>query len=140
MPLSLDLITGGSECGNDVLAVGFIADFEHELDADATEWGEPDGAAMVDVDDIGAGSGDAFDQLGEISGAVGDGHLEQHIASLANEHLLDDACEQIAIDVAAAEWRANDIVGFDMYFASQQSGDACGAGAFDDEVRALHAM
>src|SRR5258706_13734356 len=80
-----------------------------------------------------------MEERGELSGAVEHQQLEHNVAALADQHLFQDAGEEIGVDIAAGEHRANSIVGLDWDLFGQQSGESRAARPFDYETVVLDA-
>src|SRR5258706_8492472 len=80
-----------------------------------------------------------MEERGELSGAVEHQQLEHNVAALADQHLFQDAGEEIGIDVAAGEHRANSFVGLNWDLFGQQSGESGAARPFDYETVVLDA-
>src|ERR1043166_8969675 len=105
LPIDLSLALGGEafflKVLDHVLRVRLVTDLEQHLDPNSSQRREPHRAAMEDLDDVAAGLGDRGKSTGEGTRAIHHEHFQHYIAALTDEHLLENACEKIGVDVAA---------------------------------------
>ena len=93
------------------------------------------GQLVVHLDHVGARPRDDGADARELAGRVGGGEREQATAARARQAPLDDAAEQVDVDVPARQHHGDRPARLDG--AREQRGDAERASALDDEVGAL---
>src|SRR5690606_35963219 len=87
-------------CSNLVYVLA-AAGLEVHYDLHVTDGNVGEGAAMCDLEDVGAGAGDAVGEAGELAGAVADLDDQAGEAAVGDETAVDDAADHGDVDVAA---------------------------------------
>src|SRR5687767_643703 len=87
LPFALDDIASLVQMAYNLLAMGLVAHLQHHLDPDPIDWDEPDGAAVEDVDHVGAGLGHVINQRRKVARPIVHRGPEQDIAALFDQHL-----------------------------------------------------
>src|SRR5437867_1161479 len=84
---------------------------QRELHLGLAHAGPREGAVVVDVEHIGAGLGDEPGKLGEGARAVAEHHGQAHEAAVLDEPALDDAGDEVDVDVAARDHEGDRLPG-----------------------------
>src|SRR5687767_2660126 len=118
-------------------SVLFVADFEKHFDSDATERGEPHGAAVINFDDVCPRFGNVVEQFGKHTGTVGNEQFEHYVTSLPDKNLFENSGQQIRVNISAAQNDADVIIRIYINFLCQKRGESSGACAFDNQTIVL---
>src|SRR6266511_317675 len=119
-----------------VLDVVGAAGLERDVDRGLAQVDPREGAIVHHLLDVGAHPGDLAGELVERAGVVGDAHPHPHQAAVLDQAALDDARQDVDVDVAAAD-QDGDLLADEAGLALHQRRQRHRAGALGDRLFAL---